>query len=189
MFSSSGGKTGSAQPAKPRHPSRQVSSPWGLLPAFTPPLPRGLCILALDGCWAHAQPLGGLWSSGGFGLTLAPTPHWTFERPGACAGGPASSLLVALPGYMPWCLEVGPWACFPRAVPPPACWPPWSLTGSSLVSAGTRAQRGPRRGGSGQLQERLSRRRVRVARPRCADGLRLSAREKPVENVGLGEQV
>lgn len=50
--------------------------PWSLLPAFTLPwgLPARSCVLALDGCWSHAGPLGGRWSSWGFGLTLALNP-------------------------------------------------------------------------------------------------------------------
>lgn len=110
-----------------------LGSRWTLVTCRAPGRP-----LVLMGIWTH----------------ISPEPHTGPLRPGACAGGPASSLSVALPGHTSWCLEVGPWACFPRGVPPPAS---CSLTGSSLVSADMRAQWGPRRGGSWRLQERPSR--------------------------------
>ena len=156
-FSSSGDRMDSAQPTVPRYPSCQVSSPGVFslhshLPAMGSPGSR-LCLgsrWTLVTCRAPGRPLVlmGIWTH------ISPEPHTGPLRPGACAGGPASSLLVASPGHTSWCLEVGSWACFPRGVPPPAC---CSLTGSSLVSADMRAHQGPRRGGSWRLQERPSR--------------------------------
>lgn len=126
-------------------PCIHTSLPWDL-PA------RG-CVLTLDERWSHAGPLGGRWSSGGFGLTLAPTPHWTLETRCLCQGPGLFSLssVTWTPALVPGSGALGLLS---------TSGPTSHLLAPDRVLTGVRRHAGTAgtlRGGSRQLQERPSR--------------------------------